>query len=239
MSATYTVTERFLKPIREVLTDEKRSTISASFFASIAAVEFDVELLDMDAEAYLAEVEEGIQITIPDLIRARIVAAQLAFTTDRIYEDAPVFVEFANLTNVIDPPVPEVFNPADALECAVARLELELIDAGAPKPYKTPDDVPTAFSDEVRAYYGGILRSEGAAWPVKPLEDALMPPFDELADPAVFQLLEGKTKDLETELAAAVWQHGKLVFDNCKKLPTADGDLLMPAERIKNLDSGS
>lgn len=81
----------------------------------------------------------------------KLMAAVAIVTTDRFFKDVTAFIQICNV--LCDTPFnPEVFDPADALECAWGITEGLIL---APPEH---DDV---FSAEIRAYIGEVLKEEG------------------------------------------------------------------------------
>lgn len=209
--------------------------ISVLYFAAVAAVDFDLEVASMDPEAFLAEIESEINGQISDFARAKILAGQATYITDQIYTNLDAFINFANLTNVDDPPLPGVFNPANAMECALAVLEISLIDPDGLNLGKRDPQNPLGFSDEIRKYMGAVLHLEGAIHPVQPLVMAIMPPAEEYDDPNVFEAVASRTKSIAKAINHGVWEYAKVIFDSLVKIPTAEGGTVIKADQMKQL----
>jgi hypothetical protein len=113
----------------------------------------------------VAQVRDDFDVALPRANLDRLQAAIAVVTTDRFFQSVDRFIEVANVL-AGSAARPGVFDPADAVECAWAVAESFLLHP--------PDaDEPEPFSDDVRAYVGQVLRSEGFLKPPAILRFAL------------------------------------------------------------------
>lgn len=217
------ITQR-TEPLRKLFQMETLP-LSVAFMGAVAGVGYDLEVAAMDAEALLVELQENLGIEISDFNRAKIVAGQGAYFTDVVYKELPAFIEFANLAAETEPPTPNVFNPADVLECGVAVLELAILDQGS----------EMQFSEEIRTYWGAVLASEGAAFAFPPLQAAHFSQEFGFDDPAIFKAVEDRTATFEKAIRHALWEHAVSVFDLMVKIPALDGSRIITADQMKEL----
>lgn len=213
--------------VRRLLKDEDVK-VSTAFFAAVASVGYDLEVMAMDPESLLVEVESSLDSTLSHFVRSKILMGQGAYFTDLMLNDLPSFIDFANVCTADDPPRLDVFNPADVIECSVALLELMII-LGHDKVSELK------FSDEIKSYWGAILVSEGANWPIKPLLDARMPAGGEADDQAVFDALASRASALSDAVNVAIWTHGKELFEQLKLVPTSDGGQAIMAKDMTSM----
>jgi hypothetical protein len=163
---------------------------------------FGTEALTWDPTTIALEIEEEFDVELPQLSLDKLMAAIQILTTDRFYRSLP---DFVNLCNILsgDTYRPDMWDPADAEEVAWGITEALLI-------YPPEDDDPEPFSDEIRAYIGAVLDSEGLVNPPDILRIALRqarvsPSIQDFSDDpemfnAVYDLEEGKRQDIETSI---------------------------------------
>lgn len=163
---------------------------------------FGTEALTWDPTTIALEIEEEFDVELPQLSLDKLMAAIQILTTDRFYRSLP---DFVNLCNILsgDTYRPDMWDPADAEEVAWGITEALLI-------YPPEDDDPEPFSDEIRAYIGAVLDSEGLVNPPDILRIALRqarvsPSIQDFSDDpmmfnAVYDLEEGKRQDIEESI---------------------------------------
>lgn len=172
---------------------------------------FGVEALDWDPATIVLELEEEFDIKLPQLAMDKLLTAIQILTTDRFFKSLPDFVAFCNVLGG-DTYDPNTFDPADAEEVAWGITEAMLISP--------PDESdPEPFTDEIRAYIGATLDSEGILNAPDILRIALRqarvsPSIEDFSDDpdmfhAIYDVEAGKTEDinqtilLKTKLLAA------------------------------------
>lgn len=172
---------------------------------------FGMEALEWDPATIALEIEEEFNVDLPQLSLDKLVVAIQILTTDRFFKRLPDFIAFCNVLDG-DPFQPDTFDPADAQEVAWGITESLLLSP-------PEDNDPEPFTDEIRAYIGAVLDSEGIINPPDILRIALRlakvtPSLNDFSDdPAMFNAIydveAGKTEDinqairLKTELLAA------------------------------------
>lgn len=175
---------------------------------------FGVEGLDWDPNTITLEIESEFECDLPQLSLDKLITAIQLLTTDRFFKNLPDFITFCNVLGG-DEYRPDMWDPADAEEVAWGITEAMLI-------YPPDDDDPEPFTDEIRAYIGAVLDSEGLINPPDILRIALRtarvsPNIEDFSDDptmfnAVYDLEEGKKQDidrsirLKTKLLAAQLQ---------------------------------
>lgn len=157
---------------------------------------FGTEALTWDPSTIVMEIEEEFDIDLPQLSFDRLIVAIQLLTTDRFFKSLPDFITFCNVLNG-DEYNPEMWDPADAEEVAWGITEALLI---------SPPEENDPFTDEIRAYIGSVLDSEGIINPPDILRIALRrarvsPSIQDFSDDpamfnAVYDLEAGKTEDI-------------------------------------------
>jgi hypothetical protein len=179
---------------------------------------FGTEALEWDPSTMVMEIEEEFNVDLPQLVFDKLAVAVQLLTTDRFYKSLPDFISFCNVLGG-DVYQPDMWDPADAEEVAWGITESMLI---------SPPEDSEPFTQEIRAYIGAVLDSEGILNPPDILRIALRkarvsPNIEDFSDDpemfsAVYALEEGKTSDinntivLKTKLLAA--QLAALHLDN-------------------------
>lgn len=176
---------------------------------------FGVEALEWDPATITLEIEEEFDVDLPALALDKLMVAIKILTSDRFHKSLPDFIAFCNVLGgeLYDP---NTFDPADAEEVAWGITEGMLI-----APPDEQDQEP--FTDEIRAYIGGVLDDEGILNAPDVLRIALRkarvsPSMDDFSDdPEMFsaiydveanktgeinQTIRTKTKILAAQLAA-------------------------------------
>jgi len=187
---------------------------------------FGTEALQWDPATIALEVEEEFHVELPQSSLDKLMVAIQILTTDRFYRRLPDFIAFCNVLDG-EEYRPDMFEPADAEEVAWGITEAALINP--------PDDSEEAtFSDEIRAYIGTVLDSEGILNPPDILRIALRaarvsPAVEDFSDDpmmfnAIYDLEAGKTEDinqtvvLRTKMLAAQLQALNLKNGDAKQV---------------------
>ncbi|OYW72175.1 MAG: hypothetical protein B7Z37_25600 [Verrucomicrobia bacterium 12-59-8] len=225
--------------VRRVLANEQ-SSISVCWYASLLVSDIQLPTsdddpdYDFDPEFYLSELEREISQTVDDFTRGKILLAATAVFTDLIFNSLPSFIEFANMCNATNPPLPGVFNPANATECSLALFDLSLITTDL-----TPRGVSAlmqqSFTEEIRTYWAAVLSSEGAIGPVPPLITAIFPTPDPLGDPAFFEAMAGQTDQYAKSLKQAMYDYAHETFEQLVKLHTREGKPCITAREMQGV----
>jgi hypothetical protein len=174
----------------------------ASVLLTLFLDRFGVEALDWDPATITLEIEEEFDVDLPQLSLDKLVVAIQILTTDRFFKSLPDFVDFCNVLGGATYR-PDMWDPADAEEVAWGMTESLLLSP-------PDDDDNEPFSDEIRAYIGSVLDSEGIINPPDILRIALrvarvspnMADFSD--DPAMFSAIydveAGKTEDINAAI---------------------------------------
>jgi hypothetical protein len=194
--------------LQEALTS--RETF-ASVLLTLFLDRFGIEALEWDPATITLEMEEEFDIELPQLTLDKLLVAIQILTTDRFFKSAPDFVDFCNVLSGATYR-PDMWDPADAEEVAWGLTEALLIS-----PPDESDHAP--FTDEIRAYIGAVLDSEGLINPPDILRIALRqarvsPAIEDFSDDpemfaAIYEVERGKTEDInqsiltKTQLLAA------------------------------------
>lgn len=183
---------------------------------------FGTEALDWDPTTATLEIEQEFDVDLPQGSLDKLMVAVQLLTTDKFYRGLPDFITFCNVLSG-DEYRPDMWDPADAEEVAWGITEAMII-------YPPEDNELEPFNDEIRAYIGAVLDSEGLMNPPDILRIALRtarvsPNMEDFSDDpamfnAVYDLEEGKkedinqtiinrTKRLADQFAALKLQNGK------------------------------
>lgn len=157
---------------------------------------FGTEGLTWDPATITLEIEEEFDVDLPQLSLDRLMTAIQILTTDRFFKNLPDFISFCNVLGG-DEYNPELWDPADAEEVAWGITEALLI---------APPEENDPFTEEIRAYIGMVLDSEGIINPPDILRIALRearvsPSIEDFSDDpemfnAIYDLESGKTEDI-------------------------------------------
>lgn len=167
------------------------------------------------------EIEADYKIRLPKGNLDKLLAAIAILTTDMFFKDVARFVQLANVL-AGDDFEPDEFEPADAVECAVAVTEALLL--------VPPDDEdPEPFSRDVRLYIGHVLRDEGFVRPPDILRIALdgdrklQVDGDYADDPELLAEINRVQADKTAEVEGAVRQMLTELLDQLQGLPLTQG----------------
>lgn len=163
---------------------------------------FGTEGLDWDPTTATLEIEDEFDVDLPQGSLDKLMVAIQILTTDRFYKNLPDFISFCNVLSG-DDYRPDMWDPADAEEVAWGVTEAMII-------YPPEDNEPEPFSDEIRAYIGGVVDAEGMVNPPDILRIALRKArvspdvLDFSDDPemfnAIYDLEEGKKEDINRSI---------------------------------------
>ena len=161
-----------------------------------------MEALSWDAATITLEIEEEFDVELPQLSLDKLLVAVQLLTTDQFFKSLPDFINFCNVL-CGDTYRPDMWDPADAEEVAWGITESLLISP--------PDDEdPEPFTEEIRAYIGAVLDSEGIINAPDILRVALRaarisPSIQDFSDDpqmfsAVYDVEAGKTEDINQSI---------------------------------------
>lgn len=159
---------------------------------------FGTEALEWDPATIALELEDEFDIKLPQLALDKLLVAIQILTTDRFFKSLPDFIDFCNVLGGAQYR-PDMWDPADAEEVAWGVTEALLIS-----PPDESDQEP--FADEIRAYIGAVLDSEGLINPPDILRIALRqarvsPSIEDFSDDpemfnAIYDVETAKTEDI-------------------------------------------
>ena len=168
----------------------------ASVLLAMFIDRFGIEGVEWDPATITLEIEEEFNVDLPQLSLDKLFVAIQLITTDKFLTSLPDFITFCNVLSG-DEYNPELWDPADAEEVAWGLTEAVML---------SPLEDGDAFSEEIRAYIGSVLDSEGILNPPDVLKIALRearvsPNIEEFSDDptmfnAVYDLEAGKTADI-------------------------------------------
>lgn len=120
----------------------------------VAALDaYGPDVLEWHPATIRDEIRDDYGLVVTDATLDRLMAAIAVLTTDLFWTSAGAFVQIANVLSG-STFAPDVFDPADSVECAWAVTEALLLDPA-------DEDNPEPFGDEVRYYIGAVLKEEG------------------------------------------------------------------------------
>lgn len=191
---------------------------------------FGTEALEWDPSTMVMEIEEEFGVDLPQLSFDKLIVAVQLLTTDRFYKSLPDFISFCNVLGG-DVYRPDMWDPADAEEVAWGITEAMLI---------SPPEESEPFTQEIRAYIGAVLDSEGILNPPDILRIALRqarvsPHIEDFSDDpemfsAVYALEEGKTSDINNTIVLKT----KLLAAQLAALRLDNGNTKEVAEMLQN-----
>lgn len=182
--------------------------------------EYGTEALSWDPQTIWAELEDLRAKPNRDAVD-RLLAGALVLTTDRFQNEVPIFIDVANVM-AGGRVSAEVFDPADATECAWAVTEHFLLDP--------PDDrEQSPYSTDVKVYIANVIKYEGLINPPAILisaagEQYSPTTFDLAYDPemyaSVYKIQKERTEDINK------WLHTRLSMlrDQLSHLTLKNGD---------------
>ncbi|NDD53177.1 hypothetical protein EBZ39_04735 [bacterium] len=207
---------------------EQEAWTSSETFASVLLAmfidRFGTEALQWEPATIALEVEDEFNVELSQQALDKLIVAIQLLTTDKFFKSTPDFIMFCNVLSG-DTYRPDMWDPADAEEIAWGITEAALI---------CPPDEDEPFTDEIRAYIGAALDSEGIITPPDVLKLAIRtnrvnPSIEDFSDDpnmfsAVYAIERGKTEDinqtivLRTQLLAAQLAALKLKNGDAKKM---------------------
>lgn len=114
-------------------------------------------------ETVLDEIEQTVGVRPIPVNFDKLMAAVMLVSTDYFFQEVYRFINIANVLSG-SPYRPDIFDPADAVECAWAITEAMLLG---------PPDGDNPFSSEIRHYLTHVLREEGIISPPDVLRIAI------------------------------------------------------------------
>lgn len=218
-------------PNNKILTELwKNPQTFASVLLTVFLDHFGTEALEWDPATISMEIEEEFGVDLQQSILDKLMVAINIFTSDRFYRSLPDFIVFCNVLSG-DTYRPDMFDPADSVEIAWGITEGLLISP-------PEDDQPEPFSDEIRAYIGAVLDSEGIINAPDILKIALRRAnvsnaADEFSDDpdmfnAIYDVEAGKADDIN----GTIVDRATMLAEQLNALKLTNGDTASVAEKI-------
>ena len=208
-------------------------TPASAFCAAMAVFDYDLSILERDSEFIAFELQKVLPTIDPDTV-AKVLAGITLQTTDLVYKDLPVFINFCNLAGSDDVADPGVFDPADAFEVAYGRFEIDLLDTDGPEKLietrtqfmrksPQPKEATMSFSNEILRYCGAVLVTEGAVKPVKLIADAIMPNDIDYSDtPDLHAAVYDRQQAIDSDITDFVYDRAVRTLTQLSRIPGAD-----------------
>lgn len=204
-----------------------------SFATSLVALmidEFGTEFLEWTPYTIRLEIVDNFRVKPSALNFNLLMAGVHLLTQDSFYKSLPDFNEIVQILSG-ELTHPGLFSPADAASCAWGITEALLL---AP-----PDNLNDAFSVEVQAFVGEVLRDEGILTPPDVLkighfDRAVMQQikFDFSEDPEMFEAIYGAEQNKTEAINHFVKTRLRALVEQLQMLPLRNGKIEQVAEMM-------
>lgn len=193
---------------------------------------YGMEVLEWLPETLCLEIQDDFQVPLQEPLLSRVLTGFALLTTDDFYKSLPDFVMHCNILSG-DSFNPEMWDPADAGECAWGITEAMLLS-----PPEEDDEEP--FAPEITAYIGAVLDSEGIMTAPDVLRIAVrsQPDFDLGAfaeDPelggAVTQFENSKSEEINQLIMTGMQK----MMSQLQELPLENGSAKDILQKIQSL----
>lgn len=193
---------------------------------------YGMEVLEWLPETLCLEIQDDFQVPLQEPLLSRVLTGFALLTTDDFYKSLPDFVMHCNILSG-DSFNPEMWDPADAGECAWGITEAMLLS-----PPEEDDEEP--FAPEITAYIGAVLDSEGIMTAPDVLRIAVrsQPDFDLGAfaeDPelggAVTQFENSKSEEINQLIMTGMQK----MMSQLQELPLENGSADNILQKIQSL----
>lgn len=193
---------------------------------------YGMEVLEWLPETLCLEIQDDFQVPLQEPLLSRVLTGFAILTTDDFYKSLPDFVMHCNILSG-DSFNPEMWDPADAGECAWGITEAMLLS-----PPEEDDEEP--FAPEITAYIGAVLDSEGIMTAPDVLRIAVrsQPDFDLGAfaeDPelggAVTQFENSKSEEINQLIMTGMQK----MMSQLQELPLENGSADNILQKIQSL----
>ena len=193
---------------------------------------YGMEVLEWLPETLCLEIQDDFQVPLQEPLLSRVLTGFSLLTTDDFYKSLPDFVMHCNILSG-DSFNPEMWDPADAGECAWGITEAMLLS-----PPEEDDEEP--FAPEITAYIGAVLDSEGIMTAPDVLRIAVrsQPDFDLGAfaeDPelggAVTQFENSKSEEINQLIMTGMQK----MMSQLQELPLENGSAKDILQKIQSL----
>lgn len=204
------------------------ATITAKLYHAVSVLHDDADqsegeggllIFTSEPETILVMLQQQLGREIPPLSRAKLLLGIMAYTSNYIYNEIKLFIEFANYCVSDNPPLVDVWDPANAFECGAAIIELELINNDLLQ--TDPDDFQ--FNEEIRRYIGGVLYSESILKLAKPYDVAILPDVQIFDSPALAEVIVDNDRQNMLNITSSLAIHLTKIFRELSSLKSVDG----------------
>ena len=191
---------------------------------------YGMDVLEWLPDTLRLEIQDDFQVPLKNPLLSRILSGFSILTTDDFYKSLPDFVMHCNVLSG-DSFNPEMWDPADAGECAWGITEALLL---------SPPDDENPFSEDITAYIGAVLDSEGimSAPDVLRIATRSSPDFDMSAfaeDPemmsAVTSVEHSKTDEINQMVEAGM----RKIMSQIQELPLENGTSADILQKLQGL----
>lgn len=166
-----------------------------------------------------------------DTAASKLLMGVTAYSTDLVYKDCRAFIDFANICSASGPIRPDIYDPANVLECAIAVVEMAVMDAAL----EGDDPNSTEYSEEIRKYWGAMLLSEGFIEPFAPLFKAIMPGSDrDVATQAMGEYLLQSDGEARVQIDASIQIYFQKIYKEISHL-YVDGKPALSMRELKQI----
>lgn len=192
---------------------------------------FGNDALYWDPATIALEVEDEFDIELSEITFDKLMMAITLLTTDKFYTSLPTFISVCNVLSGT-PFDPTQFDPADSAEVAWGITEGLLI-------YPPDNDTDSPFSEEIRAYIGATLDSEGIINPPDVLRIALRTANvstslgDFSDDPSMFNAIHDMEAAKTGEIENIMTQNLHMLYNQLSQLQLQNGDTTQVLQAIK------
>lgn len=192
-----------------------------------------LDIFKLDSpEVILSDIAKITNTNFTDLAASKLIMAITAYSTDLVYNDEQAFIDFANVAAATEDLRPDVFDPANVLECCLAVLEMAVMDAAFDDDEKTD----YAYSDQIKKYWGAMLLSEGFIEPFAPLRGAIMPASEmDVSSQAWGEVRMQADGEARVQIDAMLQVHAQRIYQDVQHLTDASGKSVLSVRELRDI----
>lgn len=208
----------------------KSNEAIATTLVTMLIDEFGTECLNWAPKTIIMEVEEHHHVTPIQGNIDRMMAGIHLLTSNSFFTSLP---DFNDLCNILagEPTQPGVFIPADAASCAWGITEAMLLSP--------PEDEEQVFTEDIRAFVGEVLSSEGIMTPPDVLriahfdKDLVRKVQGEYTDDpdmftGIYKVEESKTSDINTFIQTRL----RSLVQQLASMPLRNGNVSLIVDKM-------
>lgn len=210
--------------LRDSRTSFKAVLADPEAYATVLLVilldKYGTEALTWSPETIQLELHDDFNVILPTVNRDKLLMAINLVVTDDFYQRLPRFIQACNVLSGSEFR-PEVFDPADAAECAWGMTEAMLI---------SPPDGDEPFNDDIRYYIGAVLDQEAIRTPpdllnigIRNTNTGMVDWSDMSDDPTMFSAEFQQQNDKSQEIQAMLKENLQELMEQLGKLPLENG----------------